>query len=71
MDLSVIVCTYNRAASLELTLRAFAAQTTPPELTWELVVVDNNSTDATRSVVEAFAAHRAVRVRYLFEGRQA
>ncbi|HTK90363.1 MAG TPA: glycosyltransferase [Verrucomicrobiae bacterium] len=70
MDLSVIVCTYNRAASLELTLRAFAAQTTPPELTWELVVVDNNSTDATRSVVEAFAATAAVRVRYLFEGRQ-
>jgi len=70
MDLSVIVCTYNRAASLELTLQALAAQVTPPDLTWELLVVDNNSGDATRDVVRAFAATVANPVRYLFEGQQ-
>ena len=70
MDVSVVVCTYNRAPSLGLTLRSLDDQVTPPDLTWELVVVDNNSADATRSVVDAFAAAARVRVRYLFESRQ-
>src|SRR4030095_5906640 len=70
MDVSVVVCTYNRAPSLGLTLRSLDVQVTPPDLTWELVVVDNNSAAATRSVVDAFAAAARVRVRYLFESRQ-
>jgi len=70
MDVSVIVCTYNRAPSLELTLRALGAQATPPDLRWDLLVVDNNSADATRALVEGFAATAAIRVRYLFEARQ-
>ncbi len=70
MDLSVIVCTYNRAASLELTLRALVEQVTPPDLTWELLVVDNNSGDATRDVVGAITTTAAIPVRYLFEGQQ-
>lgn len=70
MDISIVVCTYNRAGSLRLTLDAFAAQVTPPDLEWEVLVVDNNSADATRSVVDAFAASPRIRVRYLFEGRQ-
>ncbi len=43
MDVSVIVCTYNRAASLGHTLKALDEQATPPALGWELLVVDNNS----------------------------
>ena len=70
MDLSVIVCTYNRAASLERTLRALVGQATPLDLTWELLVVDNNSGDATRDVVRAIATSAPIPVRYLFEGRQ-
>jgi glycosyltransferase involved in cell wall biosynthesis len=70
VDVSVVVCTYNRARSLRLTLDALAAQVTPSPLEWELIVIDNNSADATRSVVEGFATSAPIRVRYGFEGRQ-
>lgn len=70
MDLSVIVCTYNRATSLGHTLRALDGQVTPPDLTWELLVVDNNSWDGTRDVLGAFRAATRLRVRYIFEPRQ-
>ena len=70
MDVSVVLCTYNRAGSLEATLRALDEQVVPAGLKWELVVVDNNSADGTRAVVEAFAASARIDVRYLFEARQ-
>jgi glycosyltransferase involved in cell wall biosynthesis len=70
MHVSVVVCTYNRAASLPPTLAAFDVQATPPGLAWELIVVDNNSADATRGVVERFGREARMPVRYVFEGRQ-
>jgi glycosyltransferase involved in cell wall biosynthesis len=63
---SVVVCTYNKAASLRLTLASLAAQVTPPDLAWELLVVDNNSTDATPSVVDQFASSAHIPVRTVF-----
>lgn len=69
--ISVILCTYNRSAMLQEALATLAAQTANGEIDWELLVVDNNSFDDTRQVVEAFAAKQsAFSVRYLFEGRQ-
>jgi glycosyltransferase involved in cell wall biosynthesis len=41
-----------------------------PSSSWELVVVDNNSRDATRSVVEDFGRTSGVETRYVFESRQ-
>lgn len=71
MDATVVVCTYNRCASLADTLEALAAQEVPAGFTWELIVVDNNSRDATRQTVEAFQARQPrLRVHYAFEGRQ-
>jgi glucosyl-dolichyl phosphate glucuronosyltransferase len=69
-DVSIVVCTYNRATSLRLTLTSLDAQRTPADLSWELVVVDNNSTDATRVVIEEFAATARIPVRSLFVARQ-
>lgn len=36
----------------------------------EIIVVDNNSTDGTRSLVQALSSHRNPSVRYVFEERQ-
>ena len=71
LDASVIVCTYNRCESLSRTLQALAEQQLDPGTRWELIVVDNNSRDDTRPVVERFAASGVVpAVRYIFEASQ-
>ena len=68
MKFSVIIATYNRADSLRETLAALARLATKEE--WELIVVDNNSTDDTRAVIEDAAKHFPVELRYLFEPEQ-
>ncbi|MFY9683633.1 MAG: glycosyltransferase [Candidatus Sulfotelmatobacter sp.] len=70
MDLSVVLATYNRAASLRVTLESFSTLACPAGMIWELVVVDNNSADSTREVVERFAVTAGFPVRYVFEKRQ-
>ena len=67
---SVLLATHNRASILEGALAALSAQKTPPGLAWEAILVDNNSTDATRKVIETAAAGAPVPFRYVFEGRQ-
>ncbi len=50
MKFSIVIATYNRAAELKQTLASLATlQSDDP---WEVVVVDNNSPDNTRAVVE-------------------
>lgn len=55
MDLSVIICTRNRSSSLRRTLETLVLATAPPETAWELIIVDNGSTDDTTEVIESFA----------------
>lgn len=69
LDFSVIIATRNRAASLQETLAALACQETMGRFTYEVVVVDNGSTDHTRRVVEERSALYPVSLRYLYEGR--
>lgn len=52
MKLSVIVCTYNNAEFLKQSLACLAAQSVPD---FELIVVDDGSTDSTSKVVQNFA----------------
>jgi glycosyltransferase involved in cell wall biosynthesis len=68
-DLTVVVCTYNRARRLEGTLAALVAQEAP-QLSWEVLVVDNNSRDNTREVVQTVASAGRIPVRYEFERQQ-
>jgi glycosyltransferase involved in cell wall biosynthesis len=70
MDVSVVIGTYNRATRLGRALAALQGQRTAPGLTWELVVVDNNSSDHTHAVVSAASAAFPVPMRYVFEPRQ-
>ncbi len=53
MDASIVVCTYNRADSLKETLKALKKQDLPDRVKWEVIVIDNNSQDHTRSVIRA------------------
>ena len=53
-SISVVVCTYNRAHILSGCLESLAAQTLDSNL-FEVVVVDNGSTDNTKEVAEKFA----------------
>jgi glucosyl-dolichyl phosphate glucuronosyltransferase len=70
VDISVVLGTFNRAPSLRKTLESFSQLAVPGDLRWELLVVDNNSTDATRLVTEAFIHRLGPRVRYIFEAKQ-
>ncbi len=69
MDASIVICTYQRADSLNITLGCLAAQRVPEEFAWEVLVVDNNSTDHTRATVDGWET-RLPNLRYLFEPRQ-
>jgi glycosyltransferase involved in cell wall biosynthesis len=69
MNTSVILCTYNRSSLLYRALESVAASTMPAGVQWEVLVVDNNSSDQTRAVVEEFCRNSPDRFRYLFEGR--
>ena len=70
IDITMLVCTYNRCGDLRELLETALAQDTGNKFTYEVLVVDNNSTDETRQVVEAFIAQGHQNLRYLFEGKQ-
>jgi glycosyltransferase involved in cell wall biosynthesis len=52
-SLSIVVCTYNRAPILAECLQSLVEQTASPD-TYEVIIVDNNSTDSTREIAEGF-----------------
>jgi glycosyltransferase involved in cell wall biosynthesis len=64
---SVIICTWNRADLLDMTLEHFARLRVPPGVGWELLVVNNNSTDHTDAVLQRHAGR--LPLRRLFEPR--
>lgn len=68
MKYSVVIATYNRAADLRATLESLAGLR--PDGPWEVIVVDNNSPDDTKHVIEDAARAFPVECRYLFESQQ-
>ena len=70
MNITVIVCTYNRSGLLETALKSIVASEIPTDIAWEILVADNNSKDGTRAMVEEFIRRHPGRLRYLFEPRQ-
>jgi glycosyltransferase involved in cell wall biosynthesis len=67
-DVSVVLSTYNRAHVLPRALESLLDQDHDPAR-YEIVAVDNNSTDGTRQTIESFAA-KAPNLRYVFEPEQ-
>jgi glycosyltransferase involved in cell wall biosynthesis len=70
-ELSVILCTYNRGEKLGNVLNDFANQVFPEgRFPWELVLVDNNSNDGTKELVQEYKKDRKFPIRYIFESQQ-
>ena len=70
-DLSIIVCTLNRAQSLAITLASIAeAIRNVPDPAVEVVLVDNGSTDDTHRIVEEWARLMPFPVKQIYEGRK-
>ncbi|MBA3243064.1 MAG: glycosyltransferase family 2 protein, partial [Acidobacteria bacterium] len=70
MRLDVIIPTYNRHEMLARTLRSLLVAEVPRGLEARVTVVDNNSKDRTRGVVEEWAAKFGGRLGYVFETKQ-
>ena len=70
MKITVILCTYNRCQSLVRALDSLAASILSETIEWEVLVVDNNSSDQTKAIVEDFCRQYPGRFRYLFEPQQ-
>jgi glucosyl-dolichyl phosphate glucuronosyltransferase len=68
MNVTVILCTYNRCRELANALNSVAASTLSEGVEWEVLVVDNKG-DQAREVVESFRARFPGRFRYLLEPR--
>jgi glycosyltransferase involved in cell wall biosynthesis len=67
MLFSVVICSYNRIEHVLPSVESVLAQTLAPD-DYEIVVVDNCSTDGTAEAVEALVGEHA-NLRYLYEGR--
>ena len=68
MKFSIVIATYNRAADLAETLASL--KTLRAHEPWEVIVVDNNSSDTTKETVSEAAKTFPVELRYLFESEQ-
>ena len=60
-DITVAICTWNRAALLDRTLARLAELRVPPGLDYEVLVVDNNSADGTPGVLARHAGKLPLR----------
>jgi glycosyltransferase involved in cell wall biosynthesis len=65
---SVIIPTYNRAKMLPITLDSFLNQDYPRDR-YEIIVANNNSTDDTQKVLDAYGSREA-QFRSFMESRQ-
>ncbi|MDP9227361.1 MAG: glycosyltransferase [Actinomycetota bacterium] len=61
---SVAICTWNRASLLRRTLERFCEVAGAMPVSWELLVVDNNSTDDTQHVLAEFANRLPLRTTF-------
>jgi glycosyltransferase involved in cell wall biosynthesis len=56
LDLTLVLCTHNKARLLDQALAGVARQTLPPQVRWEVLIVENRCTDGTQEVVRRWAA---------------
>src|SRR4051794_12529654 len=67
MNVSVVICTWNRSKLLDQTLFAMRKLRIPSDVQWELLIVNNNCTDETDTILDKHSADLPIRP--LFEQR--
>jgi len=70
MNISIIICTYNRSQNLSDCFSCLEKQLIESPIQWEVILVDNNSSDATKPVTENLNSHSSLDIRYIFEPKQ-
>ncbi|MBD1860895.1 MULTISPECIES: hormogonium polysaccharide biosynthesis glycosyltransferase HpsE [Trichocoleus] len=72
MDVTIAIPTYNGADRLPLILERLRSQTAAESIRWEIIIVDNNSTDGTAAVVQQYQANwsHPYPLKYCFEPEQ-
>jgi glycosyltransferase involved in cell wall biosynthesis len=68
MDITVAICTWNRARLLDVTLTQMRKLRIPADIDWEILVVNNRSTDKTDEIIHRHTPHLPLRP--LFEEKQ-
>ena len=68
MDVTVIIPSYNRAGFLRETMQSILGQSFPPDR-YEIIFIDNGSTDNTGEIIAAINAENSGRIRYVYEPR--
>jgi glycosyltransferase involved in cell wall biosynthesis len=69
--ISCIVCCYNSEDRLQNTLAFLAAQEVRPQIPWEIIVVDNASTDNTAKIAkESWPPQKSVPLFVVYEAKQ-
>lgn len=62
MKFTIAICTWNGATRIAKTLNSLVAMDRKSEIDWELIVVDNNSSDSTNEVCSGFSDRLPIRV---------
>ncbi len=69
MNVSIIICTYNRASDLDNVLAQLSEQIVSTQFKGEVLIVDNNSKDDTKEIVKKYV-QTSPNFRYILETRQ-
>lgn len=70
MDASIVIGTFNRCDTLMKSVQSVLSMHIPDGITWELIVVDNNSSDKTGELINSLKAESAADIKYVLEKRQ-
>ena len=72
VDFTVAICTYNSEKRLPEVLEKLRSQVDTKDITWEILVIDNNSSDRTAQVVEKYQKNWNLPypIKYYFEAKQ-
>ncbi|MBP0018241.1 MAG: hormogonium polysaccharide biosynthesis glycosyltransferase HpsE [Cyanobacteria bacterium SBLK] len=72
MDITIAIPTYNGASRFPSVLEQLQKQIQTETITWEIIVIDNNSKDETEKIVKGYQKRweKSIPLEYFFEAKQ-